>query len=163
MFTQHHKPTVKPRAKRIPGICAAADALGISRGHLYEVLKGNRKAKPTMDRYRALKAKTPGPFHNSPRRQPAAPKPLVQFPPELAAAEIWENSFSKPCRNLALTWQSSVLIPALARSSTIIPRSRLPWSANCNRSAPDISIRATIRRAAITFFTTLTSGNFRRL
>lgn len=47
-------PRVNPKRPRIKGIVAAARALGRSRQHLYEVLKGRRKSPPLLARYQAL-------------------------------------------------------------------------------------------------------------
>jgi len=48
----------KPSRKRNPaikGITLDAEALGVTRTHLYLVLTGNRESKPLLKRYRALK------------------------------------------------------------------------------------------------------------
>lgn len=44
------------RTARIAGICADADALGVTRQHLQAVLTGKRESKPLLARYRALRA-----------------------------------------------------------------------------------------------------------
>jgi len=44
----------RKRAPRIKGICADADTLGVTRQHLYEVLKGRRASKVLSRRYREL-------------------------------------------------------------------------------------------------------------
>jgi hypothetical protein len=46
------------RSKRIAGICSAARALGVTRGHLWAVLTQRRDSKPLIARYRALKKST---------------------------------------------------------------------------------------------------------
>jgi hypothetical protein len=43
------------RGKRIKGICADAEALGVTRMHLWAVLHGHRESKPLLSRYQALK------------------------------------------------------------------------------------------------------------
>jgi hypothetical protein len=40
------------RGPRIKGICAAADALGVCRQHLYDVIRGRRSSAPLLARYR---------------------------------------------------------------------------------------------------------------
>jgi len=45
------------RAPRIPGICADAEALGVTRIHLWCVLKGRRESASLKRRYAALKTK----------------------------------------------------------------------------------------------------------
>lgn len=44
----------RQRCVQIPGICGAAVALGVSRQHLYEVLKGRRHSPRLARRYREL-------------------------------------------------------------------------------------------------------------
>lgn len=41
---------------RWPGIVRDAELLGVTRQHLFYVLKGERKSPPLLRRYRALKA-----------------------------------------------------------------------------------------------------------
>jgi hypothetical protein len=45
----------KTRAKPVKGICAAAEALGVTRGHLWAVLTHRRESKPLIARYRVWK------------------------------------------------------------------------------------------------------------
>ena len=46
----------RKRAKRIPGICASAQLLGVSRQHLYAVLTQKRKgSKSLLSRLKALR------------------------------------------------------------------------------------------------------------
>jgi hypothetical protein len=52
------------RGKRIKGICSAAASLGVTRMHLWAVLKGHRQSKPLLTRYRAWKAKQKKPAKN---------------------------------------------------------------------------------------------------
>jgi len=46
---------VNARSKRIAGICRDAEALGVTRGHLWAVLKGKRESVPLLKRYTDLK------------------------------------------------------------------------------------------------------------
>jgi hypothetical protein len=43
-------------SERLVGVCAAARALGCSRGHLTKVLRGERQSKSLVARFQALKA-----------------------------------------------------------------------------------------------------------
>ena len=43
------------RRPRTHGICAAAKTLGVTRQHLYEVLRGRRISRPLMAAYNNLK------------------------------------------------------------------------------------------------------------
>ncbi len=45
----------KQRRPRTHGICAAAETLGVTRQHLYEVLRGRRVSRPLMAAYNDLK------------------------------------------------------------------------------------------------------------
>jgi hypothetical protein len=45
----------RKRGPRIPGICADAEALGVHRIHLWNVLKGRRESRSLLRRYKALK------------------------------------------------------------------------------------------------------------
>jgi hypothetical protein len=47
----------KNRGARIKGICADAEFLGVTRMHLWAVLKGHRESKPLLARYTALKVR----------------------------------------------------------------------------------------------------------
>jgi len=55
-----HKPKAgdrfTPQSPRFPGIVAAARALGVTRHHLYFVLRGERKSPGLRRRYDALKS-----------------------------------------------------------------------------------------------------------
>jgi hypothetical protein len=75
----------KTRSKRIPGICLDAKACGVTRQHLYEVLKGNRESKPLLARY-------------AQRKQQA----VTAMPIELAAAENLSPSFFADLSKLGL-------------------------------------------------------------
>lgn len=44
-----------PDGKRFPGVCKAAEGLGVSRFHLYRVLRGERRSHRLMAEYRKLK------------------------------------------------------------------------------------------------------------
>lgn len=51
----------KRRAVKFPGIVTDAERLGVSRQHLFEVLRGARKSRRLLKRYAALKqAEGPG-------------------------------------------------------------------------------------------------------
>lgn len=52
-------PHLTKRAPRIAGIVADAEKLGVSRIHLYKVLRGKRQSKSLIRRYRELQ-KTKG-------------------------------------------------------------------------------------------------------
>jgi hypothetical protein len=75
----------KPRSKRISGICAAAKACGVTRQHLWEVLKGRRKSKPLLARY-------------TQRKQQA----VIAVPIDLAAAENLSPFFFNTLATLGL-------------------------------------------------------------
>jgi hypothetical protein len=47
---------LKSRARRIKGICAAAESLHVTRQHLWAVLKDRRESKPLLTRYHDLQA-----------------------------------------------------------------------------------------------------------
>lgn len=49
--------TYTPQSPRFPGIVAAARRLGVSRVHLYYVLRGDRKSPGLQRRYEALKGR----------------------------------------------------------------------------------------------------------
>ena len=49
-------PKPSPRAKRISGVCADAEALGCTRDHLTLVVRGKRQSRSLLARYQQLKA-----------------------------------------------------------------------------------------------------------
>jgi hypothetical protein len=51
-----HDQQQPPRGKRIKGICADSQILGVSRIHLWHVLHGHRESAPLLERYQILKA-----------------------------------------------------------------------------------------------------------
>lgn len=56
MKTKAKKPSSDSCSKRMVGIVADAQKLGVSRFHLHKVLTGQRESSPLLARYRALQA-----------------------------------------------------------------------------------------------------------
>ena len=46
---------IRKRAPKIRGLCADAEELGVTRMHLWAVLKGKRESRSLTRRYKALK------------------------------------------------------------------------------------------------------------
>lgn len=83
---------VKRRGERIAGIVADAAALGVTRGHLWEVLKGRRKSPDLLARYEELKNPTLYQMRMNPE---TLSKQRIPMPPELAALQNLSPFFFK--------------------------------------------------------------------
>lgn|ERR1035437_6158872 len=91
------KDATKNRPKRFKGIVAAADALDVTRVHLWQVLTGRRESKPLMARYAAL---TPEAIAAHAKNKIPPQKRIV--PLELAAAENLSPFFFNTLATLGL-------------------------------------------------------------
>jgi hypothetical protein len=92
--------TAKPRTPRINGISADAEALGVTREHLFLVLRGIRKSDPLRARYQALKQAQQKKRMKTTRKP--NPPATISMPIELAALQNLQPSFFKTLTTLGL-------------------------------------------------------------
>jgi hypothetical protein len=100
----------KARTHRIRGITADAKTLGVTREHLFLVLRGHRQSDPLRARYQALKkSQQEQRMKTTPKLSPQGHAPM---PPEFSACQNLQPSFFQTLKTLGL----SVVIVSFAAS-----------------------------------------------
>ena len=107
----------KSRPNRIKGICAAADKLGVTRGHLWAVLKGRRDSTPLLERYNSLPKSRPGGVKNANRERLAGTAQPKYIPPHSAAADNLSPAFFEILQKLGM---EVVIVQFEARHGSVI-------------------------------------------